>query len=570
MNRSTRSELRGSASLVGFLLLALVIAAVLAYQAQDAARSHRDTAERTLAEYASFASWQFARQADMALIALQMMALRVPVTVEGAASAADLPPVGEVKEVTEENLAWCRCLDEDVVFFRYLPRDRSLGVAGVEPRMLDALVEEFSQMDLAPDPETFAFGRAPLREDRTTPYAFQTQRSAVRFDGGEQGASRVALYYVVHDAEERPLAIYGMEADAGRLLSPIFGRIMEETPLLPSALTADLPNDSMLTVAAAVDGRAIFRSGDQGASGYTSRRSLEEPWQEVAVLVDLRPETAERLIIGGLPASRLPLLLGLLGLTAALMIGALVQLHRHQELVRTRANFVAGVSHELRTPLTQIRLYADLLRSGRLSQENHERSVRVIDQEARRLSHLVENILRFSSADALTTRLQPEPRQLAPLVREILRDFEPLARARRTEFRVELDPEARAAVDVDGIRQVLLNLLDNAVKYGPPEQEVVVGLDQRDGTVRIQVDDQGPGVPQEARNLVWEPYRRLEAAVESGMGGSGIGLSVVREIAELHGGRAWVTDAPGGGARFVIELPAAAARSTTQREMETV
>jgi signal transduction histidine kinase len=106
----------------------------------------------------------------------------------------------------------------------------------------------------------------------------------------------------------------------------------------------------------------------------------------------------------------------------------------------------------------------------------------------------------------------------------------------------------------------LLNLLDNAAKYGPGGQIVSLGSAEAPGTggarVRVWVEDQGPGIPPPDRERVWEPYVRLNRAAESATGGSGIGLSVVRELVKLHGGTAWIETAPGGGARVIVELPA--------------
>lgn len=569
MARSGSSPRLGSASLIVFLLCALAVAGILAYQAQDAARSHREAAEQTLNEYAALATWQFSRQADMALTALQMMALRLPVTLDSAEGDRGLPSVEEFREDTRQRVAWCRCVDDGAVFFRWLRSDGSLHMTDGRAELVDSLAAGFARLEAVPNPEEFAFGRAPIRENKTTAYAFQSRRAAVVF-GSSGDDVRVVLYYVVHDAEEQPIAIYGLEAAPERVLGTIFDRILDETPLLPQALTDSLPNEAMLAVTAAVGDQPLFRSADGVISSYRAETRLAEPWEEVAVAVDLRPAVAGDLLIGGLPGSRLPLLLALLGLTAALIVAALVQMQRHQELVRTRTNFVAGVSHELRTPLTQIRLYADLLRSGRLGQKDHERSVRVIDQEARRLSHLVENILRFSTAGSNTVQVNPEPHALAPLVSEIVRDFAPLATARRAAIREELEDDVVAPVDADAFRQILINLLDNAVKYGPAGQEIVIGLERRDGIARLRVDDEGLGIPDEERERVWEAYHRLEGAIASGMGGSGIGLSVVRELAELHGGRVRVSEAPDGGARFVVELPAPRSAPAVEPEMETV
>jgi signal transduction histidine kinase len=116
-----------------------------------------------------------------------------------------------------------------------------------------------------------------------------------------------------------------------------------------------------------------------------------------------------------------------------------------------------------------------------------------------------------------------------------------------------------APVDADALRQMLLNLLDNAVKYGPAGQTVTLGLTANDGRARIWVDDQGPGIPAADRERIWDRFWRLERDRGSAVAGTGIGLSVVRELVALHGGRAWAEDAPTSsgraGSRFVIELP---------------
>jgi signal transduction histidine kinase len=111
------------------------------------------------------------------------------------------------------------------------------------------------------------------------------------------------------------------------------------------------------------------------------------------------------------------------------------------------------------------------------------------------------------------------------------------------------------SLDRDALRQILLNLLDNAVKYGPAGQTISVGSEIAGDRARVWVEDQGPGIPRDERQRVWEPYVRLNREAESATGGSGIGLSVVRELVTLHGGRTRAESAPGGGARVVIELP---------------
>jgi signal transduction histidine kinase len=272
--------------------------------------------------------------------------------------------------------------------------------------------------------------------------------------------------------------------------------------------------------------------------------------------VSVNKEFADKLVVGGLPASRLPMVIALFLIAAGLLTVALLQLRRQQELARLRTEFVSGVSHELRTPLAQIRWFAELLHMGKLrSEEERGRSAGIIDQEARRLTYLVENVLNFSRAEKGTNRISPAPAELDHEIADVLELFAPLARARRMSVSSELNANAVIAVDRDALRQILLNLLDNAVKYGPAGQTILVTSEIVGDRARISVEDQGPGIPHSDRLRVWEPYVRLNRDVESATGGSGIGLSVVRELVTLHGGRTRAEGAPSGGARVVIELP---------------
>jgi signal transduction histidine kinase len=130
--------------------------------------------------------------------------------------------------------------------------------------------------------------------------------------------------------------------------------------------------------------------------------------------------------------------------------------------------------------------------------------------------------------------------------------------------RAELLPGVIAPVDKSALRQTLLNLLDNAVKYGPTAQTVVVAMAAEHGLVRVAVEDEGPGIALAERDRIWTPFYRLERDANSAVAGSGIGLAVVRELVTQHGGRVWVERGRTGGARFVVELPGA--RRASERE----
>jgi signal transduction histidine kinase len=235
---------------------------------------------------------------------------------------------------------------------------------------------------------------------------------------------------------------------------------------------------------------------------------------------------------------------------------AALQVRREQELVRLRHDFTSSVSHELRTPLTQILLYGETLELGRAGGEDGRReAVGVIVQEARRLAHLVENVLHLSRAERRLVRVSPAPVAVAPLLREIVERFAPLAGADAVRIRTELDESLVATADIEAMHQIVINLLDNAVKYGGAGPIVLrAGLDR--DRVRLEVEDRGAGVPPGERDRIWQPFVRLRSG--GTIPGSGIGLAVVRELVGAHGGRCLVEPGSAGGARFVVELPGGA------------
>jgi len=294
------------------------------------------------------------------------------------------------------------------------------------------------------------------------------------------------------------------------------------------------------------------------------------------VRAQIREGQAGQLVIGGLPRSRLPFLLALLGIAAALSFVAIGQIRREGELARLRADFVASISHELRTPLAQMRLYLETLRLGRFTTDAQRAwSLDNVERETTRLGHLVERVLRFSR----TGRASPDPRAAVDVRAEVeglVAEFQPLADARGVRLEPELDDVPAVDLQPDALRHVVLNLLDNAVKYGPRGQRVTVGLAGAQvrgcagaGEVRIEITDEGPGIPPADRERIWRPYQRGSTA--GGTAGSGVGLSVVHDVVTQHGGRAWVEDAPTGrGTRMVVALPIAGAARGTSAEVSDV
>lgn len=248
--------------------------------------------------------------------------------------------------------------------------------------------------------------------------------------------------------------------------------------------------------------------------------------------------------------------LALLALAVLLVVWRSAYLRREAERVQLRATFVASISHELRTPLTQIRMYAEMLRLGLLgAPEDRERAVAVIEKESSRLGMLVERSLTFMRAGQ---SLPPDAPVTAIDVGEALRRATDAIAAVAAERAVTIDvagaPDLRVRIPADDLHQVLLNLLDNAIKYGPAGRPVRMRAERQREQVRITVQDEGPGIAAGERERIWQPFVRGEAA-RDGIAGSGIGLVVVRDLITRAGGRTSVLD--GQGATFVIELPAA-------------
>jgi signal transduction histidine kinase len=299
----------------------------------------------------------------------------------------------------------------------------------------------------------------------------------------------------------------------------------------------------------------IWLSATDGAPDLTAEVPLETP-AGLRLSVALREGALARLRVGAPAAGRLPWLVVLLAVSAGLALVALWQLRREQELARLRSDFTSSVSHELRTPLTQILLSAETLTLGRTrSEAEREAAAGVIVDEARRLIHMVENVLSFARLERGVHQVDCRPTRLAPHVRGILTRWLAVA-TDGVRIVPVLDEAAWARVDAGALTQVLGNLVDNAVKYGAPGQTVTVRLTRNGPLVCLAVEDEGPGVPEPARGRVWEPFVRMHGGEAGRTGGTGLGLAVVRELVRAMGGETAVEQAPGGGARFVVTLPA--------------
>ncbi len=231
-------------------------------------------------------------------------------------------------------------------------------------------------------------------------------------------------------------------------------------------------------------------------------------------------------------------------------------LTRLKQLERTREEFVANVSHELRTPLSLIKGYVETLLDGARDQPDvAERFLKIIERNTHRLDLLIQDLLTISALESGRMNLNVQPVNVGALAEKVLADLNSKADSKNVELVNEL-PDFTASADANRLDQVFANLVDNAIKYGRAQGRVTVGgrkLD--DGTLEIFVHDDGPGIPAEALDRVFERFYRVDKARSRDQGGTGLGLSIVKHIVQSHGGKVWVKSDPGKGATFFFTLP---------------
>jgi two-component system phosphate regulon sensor histidine kinase PhoR len=231
-------------------------------------------------------------------------------------------------------------------------------------------------------------------------------------------------------------------------------------------------------------------------------------------------------------------------------------LTRVKQLERARQEFVANVSHELRTPLSLIKGYVETLLDGaRDNPEVATKFLQTINRNAERLRLLIDDLLTISELESGRVKLNPQAVALAPVVAKVLEDFRDRAGAKEVSL-VNGAGELTVRADIDRLEQVLGNLIDNAIKYGRSTGTVTVGGRAADGgQVEVFVQDDGPGIPPEALERVFERFYRVDKARSRDQGGTGLGLAIVKHLVQSHGGRVWATSEPGRGATFYLVLP---------------
>lgn len=227
-----------------------------------------------------------------------------------------------------------------------------------------------------------------------------------------------------------------------------------------------------------------------------------------------------------------------------------------RRLEKVRKDFVANVSHELRTPITAIRGYAETLQSGAINDTvAAPKMVDIIHRQSERLSELVEDLLELSRIEARQIQLEEKPVGVLDATQRAFEAMRPKASPRGTTLNTSVPASLQVLGDKRALEQIMLNLVDNAVKYTRPGGRVEVSAERRGDTVLIRVKDDGPGI--EARHLsrVFERFYRVDKGRSREMGGTGLGLSIVKNLANTMKGDVRVESAPGQGSSFFVEFP---------------
>ena len=226
-----------------------------------------------------------------------------------------------------------------------------------------------------------------------------------------------------------------------------------------------------------------------------------------------------------------------------------------EETEHLRRDFVANVSHELRTPITSIRGFVEAIMDGTINKEEHDKYLDIIHQETLRLSKLIYDLLDLSSMKSQNQTWDLNEIDVYELVDRLLVKIKPITQRNQVSINKQLPVQLPGMLgNEDRIEQVLLNLLDNAIRYSPPGGMITIQAESKGDYITLSITDQGSGIPPEDVEHIWERFHRVDKSRSRSLGGTGLGLAIVKEIVDLHGGKISVQSEVGKGSTFSFSI----------------
>ncbi len=398
-----------------------------------------------------------------------------------------------------------------------------------------------------------AVDRLEVEKARVARYGAFGRRIATQTERGE--LARTIATELAELSGARAAVLYAAEEDAWPTVLAAVG-VADPPPELPHTGPAAgaLAAGESVALPSGAPGRLLTRTGAE----------LAVPLAELAVPLVHAGATVGLLVLawsGEQPAGTQDELADLFPPAAAMLsnVIALASTRRRPSVIRAdrlKDEFFALVSHELRTPLTSVMGYLELvLDDEEPLAEDHRHYLEIVQRNATRLLRLVGDLLFVAQVEAGTLALDPGPVDLAAVTREAVDAARPRAESRSIALSAEIADSGPVWGDRDRLGQVLDNLVTNALKFTPSDGAVVVRLGREDGCTVLEVEDTGPGIALADQGRLFERFFRADSAVRQAVPGVGLGLTIVRAIAEAHGGTVEVASAVGEGTTFRVELP---------------
>ncbi len=391
------------------------------------------------------------------------------------------------------------------------------------------------------------------KKEAQSHYAFDN-----RVPRGDRTAYQSVFLFPLHGVPENRVTIAGIAFDSEYLTDQFLPQILAEMV----NLTCDADMNSQRRIAMMVhlrkDARPLAASSGWDGGPIEVERMItpETGFPDLMLAMKYQGTTVEALSQHFLRTSYM-----ILGALSFLMACGIAFMYRNVKkevaLAKLKSDFVSNVSHELRTPLSLIRLYAETLEMGRLSQaEKYQEYYEIIRKESERLTALINNILDFSRIEAGRKEYDFRDTDVAELVCNTLEAYRYQIEQNGFSFQQNIqDGLPKLRLDREAIARSLVNLINNAVKYSADNKFISVNVYRCNGAVKLEVVDHGIGIPRHEQHKIFEKFYRASDPLVHNTKGSGLGLSLVRHIVQAHSGQVSVESAPGHGSKFTIVLP---------------